>query len=340
MPWKVHNFIIFTAAAREGSWTQTPFSLSSLPCCIWSIPTNITNDQAILALPSQVAHSVCSKEHRHNQAFGWMHNSHWIGQIFGFKYRSASSNWNINKGSLWEPNVHKGRTEGKRKKEVFKGWAGATKTKGAICLFPEKVGALAQEVSKASPDWPSYSSFRKWYVSTVLIDSKVEFVIRYKCTMKLSNRNSSGPGTQLYLKRELGWSLFVPFSYCPSWPPDHARVSFTDWKTLQSTEEVLVTSWAPTPRHPLTHNAAQHIQTSRPKGNVCHTHSSFIMPCFMDGLIFRHPPCMWALRCPSAPLSHILFLLKGSEIPISDFPKYLAFLAVPHPALHQGTLQV
>lgn len=98
-----------------------------------------------------------------------------------------------------------------------------------------------------SQPWPSHSSFRIWYVPTVLFDSKVGFVICYKCTMKLSNRNSPAPGTQLYLKRELGWSLFVAFLYCPSWSPDHTRVSFTDWKTLQSMEEVLVTSWAPTP---------------------------------------------------------------------------------------------
>lgn len=176
-----------------------------------------------------------------------MHNSHWIGQIFGFKYRSASSNWNINKGSLWEPNVHKGRTEGKReKKKVFKGRAGATKTTGAIRLFPEKVGALAWEVSKASPDHLVPASGHGMF-QPFLFDSKVGFVIRYKCTMKLSNRNSPAPGTQLYLKRELGRSLLVAFLYCPSWPPDHTRVSSTDWKTLQSMGDVLVTSWAPTP---------------------------------------------------------------------------------------------
>lgn len=170
-----------------------------------------------------------------------MHNSHWIGQIFGFKYRSASSNWNINKGSLWEPNVHKSRIEGKRKKEVFKGWARATKTTEAICLF-----ALAWEGSKASPDHLIPVSENDMF-KLFLFDSEVEFIICYKCTMKLSNRNSPAPGTQLYLKRALGWSLFVTSLYCPSWPPDHTRVSFTDWKTLLGPEKVLVTSCAPMP---------------------------------------------------------------------------------------------
>lgn len=148
MPWKGRNFISFTVAALEGRLNTNPF-FSSLPCFIWSILTNTPNDQAISALPSQVAHSVCSKGHRHNQAFGWMHDSHWIGQIFGFKYRSAATNWNIAKRSLWELNVHK-RTEGKRKEEVLKGWAGATKPGGAISLFHTKVGGWARKVRKSS----------------------------------------------------------------------------------------------------------------------------------------------------------------------------------------------
>lgn len=72
------------------------------------------------------------------------------------------------------------------------------------------------------------------------------------------------------------------------------------------------------------------LSTSRPlqpKVNVCHTHSSFIMPCFMDGLILKHSLFMWAFMCPSAALSHTLFLLKGPEIPISDFPRILGCLS-------------
>lgn len=174
MPWKVHNFIFFTfLAVLEGKLNTNPF-FSSLPCFIWSILTNTANDQAISALPSQVAHSVCSKEHRHNQAFGWMHNSHWIGQIFGFKYRSAATNWNIAKRSLWELNVHKRRTEGKRKKEVLKGWARAAKTRGAISLFHTKVGGWARKLSESSTDGllsrlrgTAWSSCFVWFLSGI-----------------------------------------------------------------------------------------------------------------------------------------------------------------------------
>lgn len=115
--------------------------------------------------------------------------------------------------------------------------------------------------------------------------------------------------------------------YCPSWPPDHTRVSFTDWKTLLGPEKVLLTSCAPMP---IIHSLMTLLSTSRPlqpKVNVCHTHSSFIMPCFMDGLILKHSLCMWAFMCPSAALSHTLFLLKGPEIPISDFPRILGCLS-------------
>lgn len=52
------------------------------------------------------------------------------------------------------------------------------------------------------------------------------------------------------------------------------------------------------------------------------------MPCFMGGLILKHTLCMWALICPSATLSHILFLLKGSETPVSDFSRVLSFLCI------------
>lgn len=136
----------------EGKPNTNPSSLPVLPCCIWSVLRNTTNDQAVSALPSQVAHSGCSKGHRHNQAFGWMHNSHWIGQIFGFKYRSATTHWNMNQGSLWELSGHKGRAEGKREKEVLPEWAGATESAGAVSPFHGKVGTFTQEASKASLD--------------------------------------------------------------------------------------------------------------------------------------------------------------------------------------------
>lgn len=49
----------------------------------------------------------------------------------------------------------------------------------------------------------------------------------------------------------------------------------------------------------------------------------------MDDLILKHSFCMWAFMCPSATLSRILFLRKASEIPISNFPRILGFLAIP-----------
>ena len=217
-----------------------------LPCCIWSILTNIPNDRAISALPSQVAHSVCSKGHRHNQAFGWMHNSHWIGQIFGFEYRSAATNWNIDKGSLWELNVHKRKKKRKEKKEVLKGWARATGPQGR---FLSAIWWVAWLRGLAKPALTAcYSSFRKRYVQTILSGSKVEFIIFYKSTVKLSNRNLT-PAARVHgtLLRELDRRCFVGFLYCPIQPSDHTWVGFLDLKTLQSTEVPRVTSSAPTP---------------------------------------------------------------------------------------------
>ena len=238
-------------------------------CYIWSVLTNIANDWAISALPSQVVHSVCSKGHRHNQAFGWMHNSHWIGQIFGFKYRSAVTNWNIDKGSLWELNVHKRKKKRKEKKEVLEGWARATGPQGR---FLSAVWWVAWLRGLAKPALTACSSsFRKRYVQTALFGLKVEFIIFYESTMKLSNRNPT-PAAQVHrtLLRELDWSRFVGFfilSYSAirshlgrfSWlenPPEHGG---TPGHLLGSN-----------PCRPLTRDARQ-SRPLWPKVNVCHT---------------------------------------------------------------------
>lgn len=121
------------------------------------------------------------------------------------------------------------------------------------------------------------------------------------------------------------------FLYWPIQPSACTWVGFIDLKTLQSVGAPLVTSLVtPTPiiHSPVTLSKSRPLW---PKVNVCHPHSPRIMPCFMDGLILKHSLCMWALMCPSATLSHVLFLLKVSEIPVSDLTRILSFLSIPPP---------